>query len=180
MWLLFCVVCSEWQLTPQWIAPRRPSFYFSPSLSVQWLKKCWKTFLSVNFTKQCDCIIVLCYVKLNLKWSFLDKVTRCTRKFLEVEGIHFKKLPEFTSETEPQRWKLISENWNMILESWKLILVSENVTLKAFKFPSSSLLWKIKLRADSPLCHRARSGTARLSHKDRSVSYHISIIKILR
>ena len=55
VWLLFCVVCSEWQLTPQWIAPRRPSYLF------QWQMKQMKsvssviekTFLSVNCKKQC-------------------------------------------------------------------------------------------------------------------------------
>ena len=53
--LLFCVVCSEWQLAPQWIAPRRPSYLF------QWQMKQMKsassviekTFLSVNCKKQC-------------------------------------------------------------------------------------------------------------------------------
>ena len=52
---LLCVVRSEWQLTPQWIAPRRPSYLF------QWQMKQMKsvssviekTFLSVNCKKQC-------------------------------------------------------------------------------------------------------------------------------
>ena len=37
---LLCVVRSEWQLTPQWIAPRRPSFYFF--LLSLYICFCWK------------------------------------------------------------------------------------------------------------------------------------------
>ena len=85
--LLFCVVCSEWQLAPQWIAPRRPSFFvFLLSLHIFSVEKLLNLKLSHCLPLGCETFPFSPTLSAFLK---VDNVIRShCNSFLKVDASH--------------------------------------------------------------------------------------------